>query len=163
MELKIDDKTDNKLLKRLEVAFTIVHKSEATPSRLDVRGKIAAKLSKDEKLVVIPKLVSRFGEGKSIGVAHVYKSEKDKVSIEPKYVLKRYEPKAEKEKKEAPVEDKKEETPAEEKEESKPEEASGDSKEEKLTEDVADSKEKVEEKPAEEVKEEAKKEEEKAE
>ena len=93
MDVKIIEKVENKLLKRVEVKFSINHKTGATPSRLDVRNTLAAKLSKDTKLVVIPKIESRYGFGESKGIAHVYKSEKDLLAIEPKYVLKRFEEK----------------------------------------------------------------------
>tara|TARA_Y100000034_G_scaffold85463_1_gene102496 strand:+ start:183 stop:617 length:435 start_codon:yes stop_codon:yes gene_type:complete len=133
MDIKIDNKTENKLLSRLEVKFTIKHKG-ATPSRTEVQVKLAAKLSKDSKLVIIPKISTRFGLGESIGIAHVYKTEKAKLANEPKHILKRFEPKPVKTevKKEEKVEEKasepekkEEATPAEEepkKEEEKAEE-----------------------------------------
>ena len=163
MELKIKKKTDNKLLKRQEIEFTVSHKTGATPSRLSVRDNIAAKTGSKPELVVIPQLNTRYGAGESRGVAHAYKSEKQKLAVEPKYVLKRFEAKEVKEEAkeeaapaaEAPAEEKKEEQASE--GEAKPEastpEASNDSKEPSDSE--AKKEDKKEEKPAEEKKEEA--------
>ncbi len=150
MELKIKKKTDNKLLKRQEIEFTVSHKTASTPSRLSVRDNIAAKMGSKPELVVIPQLNTRYGAGESRGVAHAYKNEKQKLAVEPKYVLKRFEAKEVKEEKteeatpvaEAPAEEKKEEAPAE---EAKPEaptpDASDDSKRaEGEPEEVTDSK-----------------------
>lgn len=159
MELKINKKTDNKLLTRQEIEFTVGHKAGATPSRLSVRDTLAAKLASKPELVVIPRLNTRYGAGESYGVAHVYKSEKQKLATEPKHILKRFEPKAVKEEKKeeaapAPAtEEKKEDTPAAEVTDSK--RAEGEPK-------PSDSEAKPEEKPAE-AKKEDKKEEDKAE
>ena len=143
MKLDIKSKNNNVLLSRTEVDFVVEHSGESTPSRLDVRKYIAAKLGSKEELVVLKSLKTGFGSISSKGIAHVYKNEKDLKKIEPEYLIKRLEPKA---KKEEPAE------------EAKPEEKPEESKEEEKTEEVP-----AEDKPVEEPKEETPAEEEKEE
>jgi len=175
MELKINKKKDNKLLDRQEIEFAVSHKTASTPTRLSVRDNLAAKLASKPELIVIPRLNTRYGAGESYGVAHIYKTEKQKLAIEPKHIIKRFEPKAVKEEEKAeeaaPVaEEKKEEAkPAEEAKTeeqatvAEPTEASNDSKRAEGEPEPSDSEAKKEEKPAEEAKLEEKKEDKKEE
>lgn len=124
MKIKVGDKLNNELLRRVEVSFEVDHEGAATPSRLSVRDKLAAKLSREPELVVIPRFKTRFGKGVSKGVAHVYKTEEDLKDVEPRYILKRFAAKEE------PAEGKKEEeSKKERKEEQKPPSSEGISEE----------------------------------
>jgi small subunit ribosomal protein S24e len=132
MEMKIISDQQNKLLDRREVIFEIQHSGEPTPSRKNLQAKLAAKLSVDDKMIVVQPLDSEYGVSITKGVANIYKTDKS-MNVELAPILKRNrkeEPKKEEPKKEEP---KKEEpaTPAEvpkevpkeeKKEEAKPEE-----------------------------------------
>lgn len=119
MELQIDEKKENALLKRDEIKFTILSEG-ATPSRKDVEGALAKELGVDKGLLVIRRISSVYGAPSAKGIAMVYKS-KEGMGIEKEYLLARkgLAPKKEEKKPEKKVE-KKEEKPKEEK--AKPEE-----------------------------------------
>lgn len=96
MNIDVKTKAENKLLGRNEVHFEVEHPKAATPNRSEVRKQLAAKLGAEENAVVIRSIHSHFGSSKSIGLAHVYKSEKELQSIEPKYIIARNSPKKDK-------------------------------------------------------------------
>ncbi len=105
MNVDVKTKAENKLLGRTEVHFEVEHSKAATPNRLDVRKQLAAKLGTDENTVAIRSIHSHYGASKSIGIANVYKSEKELQSIEPKYIVTRNSPKKDKKAAEAPKEE----------------------------------------------------------
>jgi len=121
MEINIDNKRNNPLLKRTEIHFTIIHKGEKTPDRELVRTELAEKLNAKKENVVVNYINPSFGLSESIGYAKVYDSKNQMEDIEREYVLKRNTPGAAK--KEKPKkEEKPEEKPEETKEQEKPEE-----------------------------------------
>lgn len=124
MKLEIKSKSENKLLERTEIQFIVNHEKCPTPSRQEVCDQIVAQLGAESNTIAIPSLISSFGEEISKGVAHIYKSEQNLKSTEPKYVLKRHESKkkAEAAPEEAKPVEVKAEKPAEEKKEVKAEE-----------------------------------------
>ena len=89
MEINIINREENKLLNREEIVIDIEHKGEATPKREELKKKIAAMIGKDEKLIVVEKILSEFGKQRSKAFIHVYNSEEDMKKLEPKYILKR--------------------------------------------------------------------------
>ena len=152
MEIEIQSKTNNPLLKRTEVHFTIHHEGEKTPKRELVRSELAEKLNAKKENIMVNSMQSSFGSTDTVGYAKVYKSAKDVQSGERKHILKRNNALVE-EKKPAKEEPEK---PAEQTQE-KPEETTEEpKKEEHPTEQSV--KEESEEKPAEEPKEETKQE-----
>ncbi|MBD3263375.1 30S ribosomal protein S24e [Candidatus Woesearchaeota archaeon] len=119
MDIKITDKKENVLLNRTEIKADIEHVGKPTPSRAEIKEKLAAMLSSDKNLVIIRKLEQDFGS-KTKCTAMQYKTRDDLEKIEQKYLLKRDEKKP-KEKKEAKPEEKPAEAPKEEKAEKKEE------------------------------------------
>ncbi|MDR0767698.1 MAG: 30S ribosomal protein S24e [Methanosarcinales archaeon] len=88
MEIKIVKDLDNKLLNRKELDFTVEYEGP-TPSRANVRKKLAALLNKDVNLVLVQSMESEYGHQLAKGYAKVYESADRMKQIEAKHVLKR--------------------------------------------------------------------------
>lgn len=98
MEIEIIDKIENPLLNRTEVRFDCVYTGESTPKVMDVKNKLVALLDADKNLLVVDKILPKFGEGKAEGYAKVYDSEENLKEIEQEHVLnKNMEPQEEEE------------------------------------------------------------------
>lgn len=98
MEIEIIDKIENPLLNRTEVHFDCVYTGESTPKVMDVKNKLVALLDADKNLLVVDKILPKFGEGKAEGYAKVYDSEENLKEIEQEHVLnKNMEPQEEEE------------------------------------------------------------------
>ncbi len=87
MDIEIIEKNENPLLNRTEVHFDCVYTGETTPKIIDVKNKLVALLDADKNLLVVDKVLPKFGEGKAEGYAKVYDSEESLKSIEQKHVL----------------------------------------------------------------------------
>ena len=124
MELEITGKKENKTLQRQEVKIEIKNVT-LTPSRKELRPKIAALLGAKEELTVIENIDHTFGTNQGKIKAHVYENEEAMKKTEPVYLIQRdlgkKKKKGEKEKKPENKEEKKpegkEEKPTEEKKE----------------------------------------------
>ena len=88
MELNITSKQENPLLNREEIRFEI-KKAKITPSRKEVKGKIAAMCNAETELVVIDEIRHSFGKHYVTGNAKIYKNKESMDMIEAKYVLNR--------------------------------------------------------------------------
>jgi small subunit ribosomal protein S24e len=86
----------NELLKRNEVKFSIYHEEGGTPSRVDVKQKLAASLDVNEERIYISKYGTKTGSMITVGEANVYDSVEQAKMIEPKYIILRNSPKTEK-------------------------------------------------------------------
>ncbi len=95
MKIEILRERANKPLRRKEVEFRIDHIGGTTPSRPDVRNKIAAKFDADPETVVVKILKTVYGAGITHGRAHIYENKSDVRTIEHEYLLKRHEKKEE--------------------------------------------------------------------
>jgi len=73
MELQIIKDKKNPLLKRREVSLKINNKG--TPSRIDVKNKLAAMADSRPELIVIEHLDTAFGKMELRGTACIYESE----------------------------------------------------------------------------------------
>jgi len=89
MEIEIQSKINNPLLKRTEVHFTINHDGGKTPKRELIRSELAEKLNTKKENVMINFMKSGFGSAYTVGYAKIYKSVKDAEAYEKKHVLKR--------------------------------------------------------------------------
>jgi small subunit ribosomal protein S24e len=106
MEISINSKKENPLLEREEIIFTVSHDSKGTPTREEIKNKLAALLNVDTQKLFIRKIETEYGATKSKGTANVYKSTERALLVEPKYIVKRNlgKTEAEKEKKAEPKE-----------------------------------------------------------
>ncbi|HET6406007.1 MAG TPA: 30S ribosomal protein S24e [Candidatus Thermoplasmatota archaeon] len=105
MDIEITERKHNPLLARTEVRFQLHHQGEKTPTRDQVREKLAAQMNSKKGLVVVDSMNSAFGRSTTRGYARVYDAQEALASNEPHYLLKRNkleELKPKKVKKEAP-------------------------------------------------------------
>ncbi|ELY40745.1 MULTISPECIES: 30S ribosomal protein S24e [Natronorubrum] len=88
MDVDIISETENPMLHRTDVTFELTHE-DATPSRLQVRDSLAAKLNKDADEVVVRKLDTKFGMRKTVGQAKVYDTADNARDVEQDHMLER--------------------------------------------------------------------------
>ena len=88
MDVDIISEKENPMLHRTDVTFELTHE-EATPSRLQVRDSLAAKLNKDADEVVVRELDTKFGMRKTVGYAKVYETADHAAEVEQEYMLER--------------------------------------------------------------------------
>ncbi|MBI2664481.1 hypothetical protein HYX10_04020 [Candidatus Woesearchaeota archaeon] len=95
LEIKISDKVEEPLLSRS--AFRgLISFDAATPSRAEVRKKVAEALNADFSVVSITAISTRFGSKSAAIAAHVYKTKEDLEKFELKAVINRHKGKDEK-------------------------------------------------------------------
>ncbi len=128
MELKIINKKEDPLLSRTKVEAEIVFE-KATPSREEIKGKLAKNLGKDEKLIVVKGIYTLYGLKKAKNIAYIYENEEflKRIEVETKKKGKKKAPtEAEEKVEEKPREQaKKEESEQEAKQEEKPKAKAG--------------------------------------
>lgn len=73
MEIQIIKDKTNPILNRREISLKI--KERATPSRIEVKGKLAALLNSKPELIVIEYLDTIYGKQELAGTACIYQSE----------------------------------------------------------------------------------------
>ena len=88
MDMKIVNDHSNKLLDRREVSFEIKHEGK-TPSRKEIQALLAAKLTVDDKLVIINPLIPIYGGSFIKGSANIYKKPEEMKKIETAPMIKR--------------------------------------------------------------------------
>ncbi|MFA4907351.1 MAG: hypothetical protein WC602_03710 [archaeon] len=85
MKVKIISRHRNPVLKRDEIAFE-ASETKATPSRKDLREKIASETGKEQDLVVVKNISSEYGSMKVAGSANVYEDKKSLELAEAEYM-----------------------------------------------------------------------------
>lgn len=86
----IEDRFENKLLKRVELRFKVNHPNATTPSRaklMEMVKQMEPGATKD--LIIIKDVSTRFGQPLTTGLAFIYEHE-EALSIEPTYIQKRH-------------------------------------------------------------------------
>ncbi len=152
MKLEITEKKENKAMQRNEVLFKI-EDAKITPSRKELKPKIAAMLNTKEQLVVIKKVSHPFGGREATITVNAYQNEATLKKLEPKHLIERDSGKKKEKKEEKPAKDK-ETQKAKGKQAEAKEEKAEEKKEEKQPEKAEEKPSKEEEKKAEEPKEE---------
>ena len=74
MELKIVSKKEYPLLSRTKIEAEVVFEKE-TPSREEIRSKLATDLGKDSKLIVVKQIYTIRGLKKAKNISYVYENE----------------------------------------------------------------------------------------
>jgi len=92
MDFEITNDKRNDLLSRREVRFTLRYDG-ATPSRMQIIGKICALLNVKEQQVVLDSLKGSFGKTELTGEARIYENEEDKQKTERAHLMARGMPK----------------------------------------------------------------------
>lgn len=98
-QLEITQESENVLLGRKQIQFKIFHRGTATPSREEMRKKLAAQFNVELERVYITRLISKYGHEYTEGFARVYETTEKATQIERKYIVKRHVVKAKKEEK----------------------------------------------------------------
>jgi len=105
MKFKITSEEYNPLLKRKEVAFEVEHtETGGTPSRFEVRKRLAALLKIDPGLVYVKKMETKTGKMIAVGEANAYDSIEQAKLVEPEHIIARNTPPEKQEKPEEPKE-----------------------------------------------------------
>ena len=97
MEIKIIQQQQNILLKRKEISFEIDHtQTKGTPSRIEIRHKLAEMLKTKPELVYVKLVETKTGTMKANGQANAYETVEQAKRVEPEYIIARNTPAAEK-------------------------------------------------------------------
>uniref|UniRef100_A0A7J2TIQ5 Small ribosomal subunit protein eS24 n=1 Tax=Archaeoglobus fulgidus TaxID=2234 RepID=A0A7J2TIQ5_ARCFL len=96
MEVKIEAERYNPLLRRKEVYFRIKFDGK-TPTRKEVREKLAGIMGAELERVVVQYIKTEFGKREAKCYAKIYDSAEDLKKVEPKYILMRNFPELKKE------------------------------------------------------------------
>ncbi|AEA46865.1 30S ribosomal protein S24e [Archaeoglobus veneficus] len=90
MEIFVEKDRQNPLLKRREIYFRLKYEEEgATPSRKDVRQKIAGLFNANLDTVIIDYIKPEFGKCEAFCYAKIYDSVEDLHAIEEDHIIKR--------------------------------------------------------------------------
>jgi len=92
MDFQIESDKRNELLSRREVQFTLKYEG-ATPSRMQIIGKLCALLNIKENQVTLDTLNSSFGKMEITGSARIYDSEESRNKTERPHLAARGMPK----------------------------------------------------------------------
>ncbi|MHC1757015.1 MAG: 30S ribosomal protein S24e [Methanosarcina sp.] len=88
MDIKILKDKKNALLNRRELDFIVKYEG-STPSRSDIRNKLAAMLNAPLELLVIQRIKTEYGMQESKGYAKLYEDAARMKQVEQEYILKR--------------------------------------------------------------------------
>ena len=88
MDIKILKDKKNALLNRRELEFVVKYEGP-TPSRNDVRNKLAAILNAPFEMLVIQRIKTEYGMQESEGYAKLYENANRMKEVELEYILKR--------------------------------------------------------------------------
>lgn len=86
MDIEIQKQTKVPLLRRERITG-YVHFEEVTPSRLNIKKALAAKIKAPEEHVVVRHIYQKYGARKAKVIAHVYADEVVMKELEPQKLL----------------------------------------------------------------------------
>jgi len=89
MELEITDKTENKLINRIEVRFKVTHEKAKTPTRKEIKGALADNLGAKKECVIVDMMRSEYGSPVTKGYAKVYKTPEELKRFEKAHLIQR--------------------------------------------------------------------------
>ncbi|KPV62596.1 MAG: 30S ribosomal protein S24e [Candidatus Bathyarchaeota archaeon BA2] len=93
MKVKISSEEYNPLLKRKEVAFEVEHRDTGgTPSRFEIKKRLASLLKIDPELVYVKKMETKTGTMIAVGEANAYDSAEQAKLVEPEHIIARNAP-----------------------------------------------------------------------
>lgn len=92
MEIQIINDKTNPILNRRDVSLKV--KDKATPSRIEVKNKLAALLNSKPELIVVERLNTIYGRQEMIGEACIYQTEERLKQLAHKHLVARDAPKA---------------------------------------------------------------------
>lgn len=87
MKLEIIDKTENKLMHRVEIKFKAVHVGESTPNRDAIKDALASNFSAPKDNIIVTRMNSEYGKCSTDGYAKIYDSADIAKTHERNYLL----------------------------------------------------------------------------
>lgn len=88
--MEIKERRENKILNRVEIAFSWKHDTKSTPSRKEVMDLVQTlEPGANRDLIVIKDCVTRFGQPLTTGTAYIYATQ-EAMAVEPAYIHKRH-------------------------------------------------------------------------
>ncbi len=91
MEIQIIKDKTNPLLQRRDISVAV--KNKTTPTRIELKNKLAAILNSKPELIVIEHLRTVYGKQEMVGTAYVYQTEERLKLISHKHLVARDAPK----------------------------------------------------------------------
>ncbi len=88
MKVKVVKKEESSFFPMVKGVFDVEY-AGGTPSKKELAAEIAKSIGRDEKLVIIKKVSSKYGEQECRVEANIYLDENTLNSMEKKYLLKR--------------------------------------------------------------------------
>ena len=88
MDIKVLEEKKNPLLQRREVKFSVSH-NLGTPSRDEIKAKIAAYLNSKPELVIVERMNPEFGKRETRGYAKIYETEEYMKKTETAHIIQR--------------------------------------------------------------------------
>ncbi len=89
--MEIKERTENKVLNRVEISFSWKHDKKATPSRKEVMDLVKTlEPGSNPDWIVVKDCITRFGQPLTTGLAYIYGSA-EAMAVEPEYIHKRHE------------------------------------------------------------------------
>jgi len=90
MKIKVTSQQYNPLLKRKEIIFEVKHEeTKGTPSRIEIRKKLAETLKTNIELLYIKKVETKTGTMLAAGEANLYDSPEQVKLVEPEHIITR--------------------------------------------------------------------------
>jgi len=109
MKIKVTSQQYNPLLKRKEIVFEVKHEeTKGTPSRLEIRKKLAETLKTNVELLYIKRVETKTGTMLAAGEANLYDSPEQVKLVEPEHIITRNVPPEKPTEEKKPIEEKKE-------------------------------------------------------
>jgi len=87
LKFQIENKSENKLLERTELIFSVEHPGESTPTRDAIRSTIASAMSVPKERIIIDQMETEYGIGLTKGYAKVYDSQEVLTKSERHHLL----------------------------------------------------------------------------
>lgn len=87
MKIQILTQRHNDLLNRDEITIKILHEGTGTPTRVEVRKKVATILNVDIERVYIKKVETKTGSMTSVGEVNVYDTAEQAKYLEPEFII----------------------------------------------------------------------------
>ena len=87
LQIEILKEFENPLLKRKELECIVRHPRTATPTRAEIRDKLAALLNCDKETLFVEKILSEFGVSVTKIYARVYSTPSEGEKIEPSHII----------------------------------------------------------------------------
>mgnify|MGYP000123676927 CR=1 FL=1 len=83
---------ENKVLERRELELQVFHVGKGTPSRIELRKRVAEMLKVPLECVYVRSIRTEYGTGVSRARVHVYSDSKRALAVEPEFVIRRNAP-----------------------------------------------------------------------